>query len=151
MRYNIKHLALGTACVAGLLWFYRTAPTAGLSLLLLTPFPILLFLSRPLWKRGTHTARAVYISSLLLAAFAFYVGFAAGPLNAFLLYGWPVGVARAIKRVEVSRPLYEPIRLLREHAPNLWSPMEQYVIDWQSLGEEEEEVMISPNRQEIEK
>lgn len=136
--------------MAGLLWFYRTAPTTCLSLLLLTPFPILLVLSRPLWKRRTLTARAVYISSLLLAASAFYVGFAAGPLNAFLLCGWPVGVTQVVKRVEVSRPLYEPIRLLREHAPILWSPMEQYVIDWRSLGEEEE-VMISPNREETAK
>lgn len=138
MRYSIQQLVLVTACAAGLLAFYHAAPTICLSLLLLTPFPLLLIFSRRLWKGRWLKARALYASSVLFAASAFYLGFTSGPLSAFMLYGWPPTLTQRLKRNDVCRTIYAPARFIHVHAPSLWHPMDKYSADWIALAEEEE-------------
>lgn len=138
MRYRIQHLVLLTACVAGLLAFYHAAPTICLSLLLLAPFPLLLIFSRRLWKGRQLKARVLYATSFLIAASAFYLGFTSGPLNAFMVYGWPPTLTQCLKRKDVCRVIYAPARFIRANAPSLWHPMDRYSADWTEIAEEEE-------------
>lgn len=137
---SIRGTLILTSVVAVLCLSFRHAPVTIMSILLLTPFPIVLFCHRLIRRRFIKSRRAFAFTCIFTAA-SFYVGFYCGPLTAFLAdhHGWGIPRTRMYVLKHFYKPLGTPIVMAMDHAPK-WSttPLQQYTRVWGALGEEEE-------------